>query len=412
MPTITLDAFQTMGVAIIFLFVGKLLRSNVNFFERFAIPAPVIGGTFFALVAWALREFGILAFEYDETFRNLFMTMFFCSVGFNASVQVLKQGGKKVVIFLLCAAGLMFVQNVVAVALGPVVGLDQGLALMTGSTPMTGGHGTAGAIGPDAEARGVENAESVAITAATFGLIAGSLMGGPLGTRLIEKNNLAEKDLKKKEEEESEVDMSLVEGEDELDEGRFLNAFFILVLATGLGVFLTNWINMGLTALSNAVGGEGITMPIYIGPMILGIILRNVFEGTKNEIPNTELQIIGDACLQIFLAIALMTVRLWELTELLGQLGVLLLAQIVLMYLYARFVTFNVMGGDYDAALLAGGHCGFGMGATPNGVANLQSLTDKFHYSPIPFFVLPIVGGFFVDFVNIFIINIFMGIFV
>lgn len=412
MLTISLNAFQTMGVAIVFLFFGKFLRSNVNFFERFAIPAPVIGGTIFALVAWGLREAEILAFEYDETFRNLFMTMFFTSVGFNASVQVLKQGGKKVVIFLACAALLMVLQNVVAVALGPVVGLDQGLALMTGSTPMTGGHGTAGAIGPDAEARGVENAESVALTAATFGLIAGSLMGGPLGSSLIDKHDLASRHLEENKNQNQDLDMSLLEEEGELKEHKFLNAFFILVLATGIGVFLTDWINQGLTALSASLGGEPINMPIYIGPMILGIILRNSLEETKHQVPNTELQIIGDACLQVFLAIALMTVRLWDLTAMIGQLGVLLLAQTVLMYIYARFVTFNIMGRDYDAALLAAGHCGFGMGATPNGVANLQSLTDKYHYSVVPFFVLPIVGGFFVDFVNIFIIHTFMGIFI
>lgn len=403
---ISLDAFQTMGVAMVFLYVGKFLRARINLFQRFAIPAPVVGGTLFALVALLLRQTGILAMEYDETFRNLFMTMFFCSVGFNASIKVLKQGGKKVVIFLLAATILVILQNILAIGLSSVVGIDPGRALMTGSTPMTGGHGTSGAVGPSAERLGIENASSIALTAATFGLISGSLLGGPTATRLIDKNDLA----RKKQEEldaqkEQGVDMSLLE-EEGIKEDGILEGFFILVLATGLGVFLTNWINAFLTTYIS----ESFVMPIYTGPMILGILIRNVFDGTRFEIPNTELQVIGEACLQVFLAIALMTVKLWDLAEIAGEMIILLVAQVIMMYLFATHVTFRMMGSDYDAAVLAAGHCGFGLGATPNGIANMQSVSEKYIYSPVPFFVLPIVGGFFIDFVNILIINVFLGI--
>lgn len=395
---IELDAFKTLGIAVIFLLIGKKLRDKIDFFEKFAIPAPVIGGTLFAIIALVLNVSGLAEFGYDDSFGNFFMTMFFCSVGFNASIKILRQGGIMVVKFLIVAVLLCVVQNIVAIMLAPVVDVDPAIALMTGSTPMTGGHGTSGAIAPVLENRyGIDGAHTVAMTAATYGLIAGSLMGGPVATRLINKNNLIAK--KKNESGNENVDLSLLEDNKELDENNFKTAFFILVIAVGVGTFITDAINS-----INA----NFQMPVYTGPMILGIILRNVCEGTKYEIPNKELQIIGDVSLQLFLAIALMTLKLWELASLAWPLIVLLFAQTVLMFLYANFVTFNVMGRNYDASVLASGHCGFGMGATPNGVANMESVTEKYIPSPLAFFVLPIVGGFFIDFINIFVINLFI----
>ncbi len=395
---IELNAFQTMGIAIVFLLIGKWLRKKVTFFQTYAIPAPVIGGLIFSIGALLLRMSGVLGFTYDETFRNLFMTMFFCSVGFNASVKVLAKGGVKVAIFLVLAGVLCIIQNAVALGLAPVVGVEPGIALMTGSTPMTGGHGTSGGIAPVVEGKGVVGAETVAFTAATFGLVAGSLMGGPVANNLIIKNDLVAK-RKKDDDEDLDVD-ELVGANNPLTDDKFHTAFFMLALATGVGTFLTN--------LINSINAD-FQMPIYIGPMILGILFRNLLENTEHKVPMNELGIIGDVCLQIFLAIALMTMRLWELAALALPLIILLAAQAVVMYLYAVFVTFPVMGRDYDAAVMTAGHCGFGMGATPNGVANMQSVTEKFVDSRVAFFVLPIVGGFFIDFVNVAIITLFLG---
>ncbi len=395
---IELNAFQTMGIAIVFLLIGKWLRKKVTFFQTYAIPAPVIGGLIFSIGALLLRMSGVLGFTYDETFRNLFMTMFFCSVGFNASVKVLAKGGVKVAIFLVLAGVLCIIQNAVALGLAPVVGVEPGIALMTGSTPMTGGHGTSGGIAPVVEGKGVVGAETVAFTAATFGLVAGSLMGGPVANNLIIKNDLVAK-RKKDDDEDLDVD-ELVGANNPLTDDKFHTAFFMLALATGVGTFLTN--------LINSINAD-FQMPIYIGPMILGILFRNLLENTEHKVPMNELGIIGDICLQIFLAIALMTMRLWELAALALPLIILLAAQAVVMYLYAVFVTFPVMGRDYDAAVMTAGHCGFGMGATPNGVANMQSVTEKFVDSRVAFFVLPIVGGFFIDFVNVAIITLFLG---
>lgn len=396
---IELNAFQTMGIAIVFLLIGKWLRKKVTFFQTYAIPAPVIGGLIFSIGALLLRMSGVLGFTYDETFRNLFMTMFFCSVGFNASVKVLAKGGVKVAIFLVLAGVLCIIQNAVALGLAPVVGVEPGIALMTGSTPMTGGHGTSGGIAPVVEGKGVVGAETVAFTAATFGLVAGSLMGGPVANNLIIKNDLVAKRKKDDDDEDLDVD-ELVGANNPLTDDKFHTAFFMLALATGVGTFLTN--------LINSINAD-FQMPIYIGPMILGILFRNLLENTEHKVPMNELGIIGDVCLQIFLAIALMTMRLWELAALALPLIILLAAQAVVMYLYAVFVTFPVMGRDYDAAVMTAGHCGFGMGATPNGVANMQSVTEKFVDSKVAFFVLPIVGGFFIDFVNVAIITLFLG---
>lgn len=387
-----------MGIAIVFLLIGKWLRKKVTFFQTYAIPAPVIGGLIFSIGALLLRMSGVLGFTYDETFRNLFMTMFFCSVGFNASVKVLAKGGVKVAIFLVVAGVLCIIQNAVALGLAPVVGVEPGIALMTGSTPMTGGHGTSGGIAPVVEGKGVVGAETVAFTAATFGLVAGSLMGGPVANNLIIKNDLVAK-RKKDDDEDLDVD-ELVGANNPLTDDKFHTAFFMLALATGVGTFLTN--------LINSINAD-FQMPIYIGPMFLGILFRNLLENTEHKVPMNELGIIGDVCLQIFLAIALMTMRLWELAALALPLIILLAAQAVVMYLYAVFVTFPVMGRDYDAAVMTAGHCGFGMGATPNGVANMQSVTEKFVDSRVAFFVLPIVGGFFIDFVNVAIITLFLG---
>lgn len=397
MTTLSFDPYQTLGVAVVFLLIGKYIRSKTIFFQKYAIPAPVIGGLIFSAIALILRQTEILGFEYDETFRNLFMTLFFCSVGFNASFRIIKNGGKKVVVFLLIATLLAILQNVLALSLAPLVGMSQPLALMTGSTPMSGGHGTSAAIAPILEKKGIVGAETIAFTAATFGLLAGSLMGGPIANRLIIKNNLM---MKRKENEDNKIIEDLSEEIDTMSKEKYFNAFFILVISTGLGVFITKFIN--------SISPE-FQIAIYIGPMILGMIFRNSLENTKWKIPMNEMRVIGDFSLQLFLAIALMTLKLWQLTDVAFQLLILLFAQAIFIYLFATFITFRFMGKDYDAAVITAGHVGFGMGATPNGIANMQSVCEKYEYSGIAFMVISIIGGFFLDFTNVFQITFFIN---
>ena len=394
---------QTVGLAIIFLLLGRFIRRKVKFFRDYAIPAPVIGGLIFAIVHTILRLTNTLAFEVDTTLQSFFMIIFFTSVGFNASTKTLKAAGPMVIKFLLLAGLLFVVQNVAALLFGRILGVEPAIALMTGSTPMTGGHGTSAAMGPlIEEATGVTGVNTVAVTAATFGLIAGSLMGGPVANALVNKFDLVTK--KQAEEQSNTYDTSLIESESRLLDGDRVNmGFFVILVAMFFGSYITNFLNGLILQLTDKA-----SLPAYIGAMIIGIILRGVSDGRiesgRDFIPVEEVEVAGSVGLNIFLAMALMSVRLWELVDLFGQLAILLVVQAIIMFVYARYITFNVMGKNYDAAVLTAGHCGFGMGATPNGVANMESVVEKFIPSDLAFFVLPIVGGMFIDFVNIFVI--------
>lgn len=300
--------------------------------------------------------------------------------------------------FLLVATVLAILQNVVAVLLAPVVKIPPILALMTASTPMTGGHGTSGGIASFVEEMGFQGAVAVAFTSATYGLVAGSLMGEPVGRFLIKKNNLKDLDTTDKAETETVIKP--------LDEGKIMAAFFHILIALFFGSYVTqglNWLFMKM--------GASINFPSYLGAMIIGAIIRNVFDNSKFAAPMEEVSIVGNVSLNLFLAVALMTLRLWELADLAIPMIVLLIAQTVLIFFFTIFVTFNVMGRNYDAAVITAGHCGFGMGATPNAIANMQSVCNNYGYSSLAFFVVPIVGSLFIDFINVTQINIFIGLF-
>lgn len=396
--TLELTMVQSAGWAVMLLLLGMWIKNRFYFFQRFAIPSPVIGGFLFSLVNLVLNQTGILTVKFDTTLQSFFMVIFFTSVGYGASLKVLKSAGSKVGLFLLVATGLCIAQNIVAVLLAPVVNVDPALALMTGSTPMTGGHGVSGGIAPLVEASGVTGAETVAYTAATFGLIAGSLMGGPLANRLIIKHNLLEK------EPSHQVNINtalLTVRPRKLDADSVLHGFIMILVAMFIGSYLTEALNYLVGQLTDRAA-----FPSYMGPMIIAIALRYISDRRNSKeyhelVPEQEVEVLGNIGLNVFLAMALMNVQLWQLAELAIPLIVLLLAQIALMWVWANFVTFRAMGSDYDAAILTAGHCGFGMGATPNGIANMASLVTKYKASKLAFFILPIVGGMFIDFTNL-----------
>ncbi len=409
-----MNIVQTVGFAVALLVLGRFVRERVKFFQRFAIPAPVIGGFAFAILNLILKLNNVVDIKFDTTLQSFFMIIFFTSIGYGASVKILKSAGPKVILFLVVAAVLCVLQNALAVGLAPVVHMDPLLAMMTGSTPMTGGHGTSGGIAPLVEKAGVVGAQTVAFASATYGLLAGSLMGGPLGNYLITKKNLVNKRDKM---EQAELDAAAQAIDDKLREGttvpldatRVMGAFTALLIVMFLGSYISDFLNSLVKHIT-----ELAAFPAYIGPMIIAIILRYMSDkkeetSGKGFLPVEEIDVVGNVGLNIFLAMALMTLNLAQLVDMLGPLVILLLAQTVLMAVYAYFVTFRVMGGTYDAAVITAGHCGFGMGATPNGVANMESLTDKFVPSKTAFFVLPIVGGMFIDFANVAIIVLFMA---
>ena len=385
MKVLSLDMYQTLALAVCVLFLGAAMKKKISTLEKFCIPAPVVGGLVFAILSCVLYAFGIVEFSFDETLKTVCMVMFFTSVGFQANLRVLKSGGLSLLIFLVCVIVLIVAQNAVSVGLAKLMGLSPLLGMCTGSIPMVGGHGTAGAFGPVLEDLGVSGAQTLCTAAATFGLIAGSLMGGPLGRRLIEKHDLLKTAV-------TEDETPLVEEEKKhrRSVSMYAPAAYQIAIAMGLGT-LVSWL----------LSQTGMTFPVYIGAMIVAAVMRNVSEYTGVfTVHMGEINDIGGICLSLFLGIAMITLKLWQLASLALPLIILLLGQVVLMALFADFIIYNVMGRDYDAAILCAGSCGFGMGATPNAMANMQALTERYAASVKAYLLVPIVGSMFADFIN------------
>lgn len=399
MVTIHLDMIQSIGLAIILLLIGRKCRKKIKFLDKFCIPSPVIGGLLFAILTLILKELNILQFKFDDILQNFFMTMFFTSVGFNASLKVLKKGGVQVLVFLIVAVGLIVIQNIVSVVLATNLGLSKSIALMAGSTALTGGHGTAAAI-----SQSIQDpvAKTVAIAAATFGLVAGSMIGGPIARGLIEKHSLLEKYSPIDGTENVEHDETFFDQKESILNGeKFARAFFTILLAMAIGTLFNMFFKyIGLKKL-----------PYYLGPMIVAAIIRNVtdiFDAFVNS-PMEEIKIVENVSLNLFLSMALMSLRLWELLGIAIPVIVLLVVQTLITAIYTRYITFNVMGANYDAAVIVAGHCGFGLGATPNGITNMETICEKYQYSKLALFTVPIVGALFIDFFNVGIITLFIS---
>ena len=391
---IQLDMYQTLAIAGVVLILGQFLKHKIYFLEKFCIPAPVIGGLLFAIFTCICHSTGLIEFSFNDTLREVCMVFFFTSVGFQANLKVLKSGGKSLFIFLLLVITLIVSQNFLAVGMSHFLGLDPLIGMCTGSIPMVGGHGTAGAFGPVLEDFNISGATTICTAAATFGLIAGSLIGGPIGRRLIEKKNLLNTVV-------AEDDSLLIEDEKrhERHANMYAMAVYQLILAIGIG-----------TIFSWMLTKTGLTFPIYIGAMIAAALIRNIGEYSgKFDICMGEINVLGGICLSLFLGIAMITLKLWQLASLALPLVMLLGAQVILIFLFTYFVIFYVMGKDYDAAVLAAGTCGFGMGATPNAMANMQALCDRYAPSIKAYLLIPLVGSLFADFINSLVITFFIN---
>lgn len=396
--TIQFDMTQTLFIAVLLLLLGKEINKRVTLFTKYCIPGAVVGGLLFAVLSLVLRQTGTIAFDFNTTLQQFFMNLFFTASGFGASMSLLKRGGKLVTIFLILAAATAFLQNLLPMALAGVLGLEPMIALMTGSIPMTGGHGNAASFAPLAEEMGFVGANAVAVAAATFGLVAGSVMGGPVANSIIQKKKLfsaADREASKQ------VQNEVAAGKQHLFNAKVITqSFHLIFVALGLGAVLFIIFKKLL---------PGVTLPIHVMGMLGGVIIRIIMDMKKIEVPEVEIDTIGNVCLGVFVSMAVFTMRLWELIDLAMPILVLLLLQVVLMFLIARFVTFNLMGRDYDAAIIAAGHIGFGMGAVPVSMANMNSLCEKYKYSKLAFFVVPIIGGLFSNFTNAAIITLFMN---
>lgn len=387
---------ETLAISILVLLLGREIKKRVNFLERFFIPAPVVGGVIFSILLLIGHNTGAFSFSFDNVLKDFLMTIFFTTIGFTASGKLLKKGGVGVVVFLITATVLVVIQDIVGVSMAKMFGEHPLLGLAVGSVPLTGGHGTSGAFGAVLEEFGVTGGLSVSIAAATYGLIAGCLIGGPVAKRLRERYNLRPS----LEDREGTVEVLEENEENPVSEETLFSAVVVIALSMGIGYCIAPFLKK-----------YGIVIPAYIGPMFIAAIIRNVADMQKKNLPMNEIAITGNIALSLFLAMALMTLKLWELADLAIPIITILLVQTVIMALYAYFITFKFNGKDYDAAVMATGHCGFGLGATPNAMANMEVFTKENGPAPRAFFVLPVVGALFIDFTNATVITFFINMF-
>ncbi|WP_186431031.1 sodium/glutamate symporter [Clostridium sp. BSD9I1] len=387
-----LDMMQTAALAVVVYYFGGWVKSKWQLLYKFCIPDPVVGGIIFSILNLILKQTGVVTLSLDTTLQSPFMMIFFTSIGFTASLELVKKGGIQVVLFWVLASVLCIIQNGVGVTLATALGQNPLLGLITGSVTMTGGHGTGGAFAPIFEQMGLTGATTFAMASATFGLVAGSIIGGPVGKRLIEK-----KGLKPNVSQAAKEAAGAIEAEDEITYESLFKSFALLLIAVGIGAILEKFFKKA-----------GITLPSYVNSMIIAAIILNVGESTgKWRINSKCTDLIGNIGLNMFLSMALVGLKLWELAAVAGPMLIILVAQVIIMALFATFITYNVMGKDFDAAVMAAGHCGFGMGATPNAMANMKSVVDRFGPAPRAFFALPIVGAFLIDFTNALVITTF-----
>ncbi len=419
--TIELDMIQTAGIGALALIVGMVLTRKVAFLQRFCVPSPVSGGIFFSLITLALYGWFHVEVSFDGTLKDVFMLAFFTSVGFQSDLKVIKQGGKPLIIMLTLLVVMIALQNLMPMGITRLMGVDPLIGMAAGSISMTGGHGTAGGFASVLEGMGLHGAGTIGMAAATFGLIAGSMIGGPLAEKII-RTKLTHEQMQAPDEE---IDpaMAGIESDEASPTGRtkristneqefqqYAKASYCILLVMGVG-----------TLLSWLFAKTGITFPTYFGALILAAIARNTlgFISYKENgkwvkasklIDMDRIISVGNICLSLFLGMAMISLKLWELQSLALPLIVILVSQIVLMALFAYFAAFPLLGRDYDAAVLCAGMCGFGLGATPNAMANMSAVCYKYRYTVKPFLIVPIIGAMFADLINTGMITLFLHI--
>lgn len=384
MLELNLNMYHAVALAAALFWLGNLLCKKIPLFHRYCIPAPLVGGVCFSLLNTILYAANLAYVSFDSTLQTVFMNMFFTTVGFSVSLPLLKKGGKAVLLMLVLGTAMTVLQNAIGIGLVGALGADPRLGLCVGSIALIGGPGTAASYGELMDGMGITGASVAGLAAATFGLVAGSVMGGPTARRCIEAYQLecSSKALHSETGEASDESICSASGS-------FVRAFMLLMFALGIG----NWIGAQLTAFT------GLTFPGYIGAMLAAALLRNLVD-LRHEFPMEEVDVIGTMCLNLFLAMALAGLQLWLLIDLALPMIVTLAVQVIVMFLFSYFVVFRVMGRDYDSAVMTAGFIGFAMGATSNAMANMQAVTKKYGPSPVAFFVIPMVGSLFIDFVN------------
>lgn len=394
------DTYQTLALASIVLLIGYFLVKRIRVLKDFNIPEPVVGGFLVAILFMIWHEVNGTSFTFDKNLQNTMMLVFFTSIGLSANFARLIKGGKPLVIFLVAAGLLIFCQNIIGVGLAEVLGIDPAYGLIAGSVTLTGGHGT-GAAWADTftQAFQLPAATEIAMACATFGLVFGGIIGGPVARFLLNHQKQGENP------ENDEVD-DVEEAFEHPTYQRKVNARSIIETIAMISFCLL--IGQYLDGLTK---GTHLQLPTFVWCLFTGVIIRNSLTHIfKFRVADSAIDVLGSVGLSIFLAIALMSLKLWELAGLATDVMVILAVQVVFMAIFAIFVTYRMMGKDYDAIVLSAGHCGFGLGATPTAVANMQAVTSRFGPSHKAFLIVPMVGAFFIDLINAAALKLFFGV--
>lgn len=395
-PVLTLDLLQTLTLAAVVYYAGVLLRQRIALLNRLNIPSAVVGGLLFAAVVFACRD-RFLNLQLETMGQPLLLVAFFTTIGMGASVALLRSGGTAVVVFLVFATVVCVGQNALGMGVAAVLGENPLMGVMAGSVTLMGGPATGLAFAPEFTKAGLPGAEVLAITSAVFGIVCGGLAGGPVGTWLVHRHKL------KAAAQPAAAAAGIVPGEQrreivvhvEREDTAIIRNLAVLALAMGLGSILSRYIQ-----------ATGFTLPAYIGAMIVACALRNVDDATGwLRIDEDSMDFIGGIALNIFLVVALMDLKIWQLAGQALPLFIILVAQLALLVGLAILVSWRLMGRDYDSAVMAGGFIGFAMGTTANAVANMRTLASRFGPAPRAFLVVPLVGAFFIDFINALVIT-------
>ncbi|MDR6606009.1 sodium/glutamate symporter [Pseudomonas synxantha] len=391
-----LDFYGTLVAASLVLLLGRALVMRVGFLRTYNIPEPVAGGLVVALGLLALRSLDIEV-RFDTSLQTPLMLAFFATIGLSADFASLKRGGRVVGVFLLAVIGLLIIQNAMGIGLATALGLDPLMGLLTGSITLAGGHGTGAAWGAMfSEKFGLSSASELAMASATFGLVLGGLIGGPVARLLINRVQTPGLEQEKP---------RLPKGFEQPNKERSITPFSFIETLALISVSLL--VGSLLNGLLHETAFE---LPTFVCVLFVGVLLRNGLSALGvYQVFEREVSVLGNVSLSLFLAIALMSLKLWDLAALALPIFIILATQTLVMALFAIFVTFRVMGSNYDAAVLAAGHCGFGLGATPTAIANMQAVTQRYGPSQIAFLVVPMVGAFFIDIINVIVIKMYLA---
>jgi ESS family glutamate:Na+ symporter len=405
---IKFDFMQTLAVAAVVLFAGYGIKRRIAFLDRYNIPAAVVGGLLFALLSLFLRQTGTLSIQFDTLLQTPLMIAFFTTIGFGASLSLLRVGGRLVFIFLAVSTVVAVAQNVLGLLIAIPLGEHPLLGVLAGSVTLTGGPATGLAFAPEFERAGVPAAATAAVAAAMVGIVSGGLIGGPVATMLLGRTPARREDPPAPDTAtmtaENIVESQLPEGTAAAPQGedaeayRLLKNIALILVAMWLGGLLSTWLS------------RYITLPAYIGAMIVAAAIRNLDDVTGWLGPSQRtIDDLGTVVLSLFLAMALMTLQLWQLAGLAVPLAVILIAQVSMIAVIAALVIYRLVGRDYEAAVMAGGFCGFMLGTTANAMANMEAITARYGPAPKAFLVVPMVGAFFIDFTNALIITTFLN---